>query len=544
MCGSSDAATLYDDGHIYCFSCNAVYNDESIGGDINKEKKHKAKENCRKHVKLIDVEEPNFCSIPARRLTVETCKKYGYHIATLPNGNTVQIADYKNAQGEIVWQKVRDKDKNFMITGDMETLFYGQHMFNGGKKLVITEGEIDCMTVSQLQSNKYPVVSLPNGCKSAKKVFEANIEWLEKFDNVIVMFDMDKPGQEAVESIQGILSPKKLLIATLPLKDPNECLLAGKGSEVIRALWDARQYRPENIINANDVEEEFFTEVDDSTISYDFPWCKNLNAMTNGVHKQEILMLVAGTGIGKSTTMKEISYKLAVVDKCKIGCIFLEESPKKTIREFLSLKVKQPLSLRWGKLSQEEKDFFRPAYEELFGDGKFVMFKHFGSLDIDTIMSTMRHLVVVEHCDFIMLDHITMAVSALDTDKSDNKVVDILMTQMRALVEETGVGMIVISHLRKTDSKSKSFEEGGTISSDDLKGSGALKQLSDTIIALERNQQAEDTVEKNTVTIRVLKTRLAGETGIAGWLTYDKQQHCFVENPDDNNKLPKEGEDF
>ena len=42
---------------------------------------------------------------------------------------------------------------------------WGQHLWKSakGKRLVITEGEIDCMTVGQLLETKWPVVSLPNG---------------------------------------------------------------------------------------------------------------------------------------------------------------------------------------------------------------------------------------------------------------------------------------------------------------------------------------------------------------------------------------------
>ncbi len=60
----------------------------------------------------------------------------------------------------------------------------------------MTEGEIDCLTVSQVQGNKYPVVSIPTGAASAAKVFRANFNWLESFEEVIVMFDMDDAGRK------------------------------------------------------------------------------------------------------------------------------------------------------------------------------------------------------------------------------------------------------------------------------------------------------------------------------------------------------------
>jgi twinkle protein len=43
------------------------------------------------------------------------------------------------------------------------------------------------------------------------------------------------------------------------------------------------------------------------------------------------------------------------------------------------------------------------------------------------------------------------------------------------------------------------------------------------VIALERNQQSQDPIEANTTTVRILKNRYTGETGIATYLFYDKE---------------------
>lgn len=129
-------------------------------------------------------------------------------------------------------------------------------------------------------------------------------------------------------------------------------------------------------------------------------------------------------------------------------------------------------------------------------------------------------MAAAEHCDFIILDHISIAISGLDIE-NERKATDVLMTRLRSLVEETGVGMLVISHLKRVDGQPA--EEGGAISLSHLRGSQALSQLSDGVWALERNQQEEDEKKKNLVRIRVLKGRRTGETGIAGYLAYNKE---------------------
>ena len=135
-------------------------------------------------------------------------------------------------------------------------------------------------------------------------------------------------------------------------------------------------------------------------------------------------------------------------------------------------------------------------------------------------MDKIRYMAVGEKCDFIILDHVSIAVSGIEGD-NERKLIDVLMTTMRSLVEETGVGLIVISHLRRVPDQ-QSHEEGGATSLSQLRGSGAIAQLADTVIGLERNQQA-DGRKKNLVRIRVLKNRWTGATGIAGYLYYERE---------------------
>ncbi|MCV5231965.1 hypothetical protein OFC56_32910, partial [Escherichia coli] len=82
----------------------------------------------------------------------------------MSGGEWVQYVDVRDPfTRELVAQKIRTEDKKFLVKGKLTGELIGSHLFSGGRKLIITEGEIDMLTVSQVQSNKYPVVSLPNG---------------------------------------------------------------------------------------------------------------------------------------------------------------------------------------------------------------------------------------------------------------------------------------------------------------------------------------------------------------------------------------------
>ena len=510
-CGSSDGLTRYDD-HTFCFVCEKWTPCDPAKGQKTP---HTARG-------LIPMEDMETKALTARGIRADTCRKYKYTVTRDYRGSPLQVANYCDHDGNIIFQKIRDKDKNFAILGKKQHTFYGQHLYHSGKKLIVTEGEIDCLTVSQVQENKYPVVSIPFGCQSAAHIFKEQLDWLTRFDEVIVFFDEDEAGRRAIKKLGGILPPGKFRIGRLPMKDPNECLLAGHPEYIIHAIWNAEEYRPDGILNAKDLKETLLAAEADIK-SYPYPWASALTGKTHGIRKGEMLLLTAGSGIGKSTMARELAYHLHQNERLKIGMVMLEESPKKTLRDLLSIHLQKPLHLAWNDKTKAEAE---AAYDVVFGDGGILLYDHFGSLEADNLLEKIRYMIVAEACDFVILDHITIAVTAIEDRKLDERTtIDRLMTTLRSLVEETGAGLIIVSHLRKTDTKACPFEQGGSISMDDLRGSGSLKQLPDTILALERNQQADSEQDKNTLKLRILKCRFTGATGLAGTLHYNKSKN-------------------
>ena len=230
----------------------------------------------------------------------------------------------------------------------------------------------------------------------------------------------------------------------------------------------------------------------------------------------ELIVVTAGTGIGKTTFVRQIAHHLGVDLHLKVGMMMLEENIKRTARGLMAITAGKRLALKRDLVTQEE---YKDVFDRTLGDGHFSFYQHFGSMSIDNLLQRMRYLAVAEKCDFIVLDHITIAISGLDI-ADERKATDVLMTNLRSLVEETGVGMLVISHLSRKDGIPA--EEGGKITLAHLRGSHALAQLSDGVWALERNQQATDSDEKNLMDIRILKNRRTGETGLAGHLVFNK----------------------
>lgn len=456
------------------------------------------------------IEEGEYRALPKRGITEETCRKWGYTVGRF-NDRPVQIANYRQGNS-IVAQKVRFPDKDFTFLGEpKEAGLYGQHLWrDGGKMVVITEGEIDALTVSQLQGNKWPVVSLPNGAGGAYKDIKKALEWLEQFETIVLMFDMDEPGQQAVEKCAALFTPGKCKVARLPLKDANEMLMADRGKEVINAIWDAKVYRPDGIISGTELWDSIINTP--SVPSLPYPW-EALNVKTHGLRKGELVTFTAGSGIGKSQACREIAYSLLQHGET-VGYVALEESVRKTVLGLMSIALNKPIHLGEHDLARDD---LKAGFDATAGSGNLFLYDHWGSVDSENLLARLRYLAKGCSCGYLILDHISIVVSGMG-DGDERRLIDNTMTALRSLVEETGVGLILVSHLKRPEGN-KGHEEGASTSLSQLRGSAAIAQLSDMVIGLERNQQGEN---PDVTTVRILKNRYSGETGIAGELKYHR----------------------
>lgn len=513
-CGSSDANAHYTDGHQFCFSCEHWTPGDGSEGSSSGHQRQPSNpdlmtfsKNDGKHIHL-----------EKRGITLETVKKFGYWIGRSRNGQLVQVADYRDESGQLVAQKTRNKDKEFFALGKLtKEMLWGKHLWGSkGKRIIITEGEIDCMSVSQIQGNKWPVVSLPSGAAAAKKSCAANYEWLDGFDEIVLCFDMDEPGRKAVQEAAEVLPPGKVRVAQLPMKDANECLVGGQTEAVIQAIWNAAPYRPDGIVSARDRIQKALEVAD--VESTGFPIGVQLNERTRGMRPGEIIMLTSGSGMGKSSFAREVAYGLGHCEGKKIGMAFLEESVEETMLDIAGLHLNKRIRQFPETTNPEEKAM---ALNAVFDNDDFFLYDHFGSAAEDSLLNKLRYMRTVLECEVVILDHLSIVVSGQEDGDDERKLIDRLMTKLKTMAKATGLILIVITHLKRKDGKGgKSHEEGGKITLAELRGSGAIAQLSDTVIAFERNQQGDT---PNIVTIRILKCRFTGDTGVAGYLSFSKE---------------------
>jgi twinkle protein len=535
-CGSSDALAYYPE-NTYCFSCKAHRHLKSTGEIDHSIPLTYIEKGTFKPMATVqqqfNSDRLNFSPIIDRKIDVDTCRKYGVKQGTA-NGKACHVYPYydKDTKEHIV-NKIRIVDtKEFFSEGEKhkKTGLFGQHLFSeGGKFITITEGELDCLAAYQMMGSKWPVISVRNGAASALNEIKYNLDYLGSFQHVVLCFDNDEPGIKATREIANLLEPGRCKIMHLSKKDACEYLMHGQTQKFVQDFWNARTYTPEGILCGPDIEKILFSE--EKIESYPYPW-DSLNSMTYGMRRGELVLVTAGSGIGKSSVMRELAHYLMKTANEKVGCLFLEEPVRKTSDGILSIEANKKFHIPASEQNVWTQEDRKQAYEDMNRLENAVFWNHFGSTSLDNLLSRIRYMAKGLDCKYIILDHISIVVYDLGDER---KAIDTAMLKLRTLVQELNIHLMVVCHLSRPSGTG--HEEGASVSLKELRGSHSLAQLPDMIFALERNNQAVSEQERSRTLIRILKNRFSGETGPVTMLLWNKNNGRLTEVPIDDSSI-------
>ena len=504
---AGDNLVTYDDGHSYCFKCGFV------DGKNSAAKMSRVIQPQTKGIEMTGTNGP----IKDRNISQRITEKFG--VTFEQDKHHYPYVDLTT--GAVVGTKVRTvSNKQFHTTGTFEnTGLFGQQVWReGGKYVTVTEGEIDAMAVAEMFDGRWPVVSLKRGAGSAVKDIKESLEWLETFENVVLCFDQDEAGAKAVEQVLPLFSHNKAKVVTLPMKDAGDMLQNAKVKEFTSCWWDAKTYRPVDVVSLSDEScwDAFVTRGTEEVIPFPKAF-GTLNTMMNGgVAPGEVTVIGALTSVGKSTVVYNLLHGLITETAKKIGFVFLEASQGEEVEKLVSIHRGQNISL----IAHRDRDYaaYRADYESLISADRVHMVQHHGSSDVDELFSKMRFMVKGMDCDILILDPLQAAVMS-----NENGTIDAFMDRCLKLAKETNTSIIIVSHMRKPQTK-----DAHDVNEYDMKGSGSINQIAFNTILLSRDKMSDDEYTSNSTKVQLVKCRRTGRTGLAGWLYYEQMTSRLV----------------
>lgn len=530
-CGSSDAVGWYSDGHGVCFSCGHYYNHNGRFERENLLSELQPKETNVTPLTTV------FRAIPRRGLTEEAIRKFQIDIC-MDKASRVGHRYPFFKDGQHVANQIRTRNKkDFYWEGKTKGIeLFGQHLFPSGcaKSITVCEGALDAPSAWLLLGSRYPVVSVVSAAGALEQC-KVNFEYLDGFDEIVLCFDNDEtkvsptggtfqPGQDAAKKVAALFKPGKVRIMELQHgKDPSDYRQNGIDPKVfVNEWWRAPKFRPDGIKAGKDMWDEIWNRP--SFFSIPYPW-ERLNRKTYGIRLSEAVLLMADTGVGKTSIFKEIEHAILSNPEVKakgygVGFLHLEEPNFDTALGILSIEKNKPYHLPDTERDETE---LKDAYDKTLNNDRAIFYDHFGSNEIDEILAKVRYMAVMG-CKYIFIDHLSIIVS--DQSGDERKQLDEISTKLKTLTMELNIAVFCVIHTNRNG---------------EARGSAGPEKVANIHIALHRDKEDPDVWRRNVLKLTIKKNRFSGRTGPVLWLFYDETTGRLVELDEEAIQKYEEG---
>lgn len=555
-CGSRDNLAVYDDDSCFCFGCNyTILSDDEKAkrgidtlDDFYEGEEVSTKETITQEEidKVKSYTGTKGCNL--RGITDATYKAYSIrHKYSEETGEPVEQYYPILKDNTMSGFKIRILPKNFSTIGKVgkESDMFGQFKFwnTRGKFVVVTAGEVDCLSAFQMLEDyrksrnsdfePIPVVSSVIGESGSHKQIQLHYEWFNRFEKILICYDSDDAGREAVHKVAKVLPKGKTFIMELPLKDVNAMLEAGKEKQFIDCFFKAKAYTPNGIVASSDLMDKIIQEATTPKIPLPPFMHKVQDMMAGGIPLGVVVNLASASGTGKSTIVDELTYFWVFNSPHKIGVVTLESDCGQYGTKILSRHISQKIDL----ISDVDTKLDFLAKPEIIEQANILWNNPDGSprwylVDerdggLEDLKEQIMKLIIACDCKVIILDPIQDILDGLGNDEQA-----VFLRWMKGTIKSHKVTFINVNHVRKNGTGQKANSAGADLHEEDMMGSSTLFKSSACNLLFTRNKEAEDEIERNTTLMKASKIRWTGNTGVAGAYYYDNKTHTMHDKDD------------
>ncbi len=486
----------------------------------------------------------------SRGISDETYKSYACRFKyDEENGNVCEVF-YPYTEGyKAAGFKVRKTPiKDFYSVGRIgkQSELFGQWRWKdkaGGKYLLICAGELDAMSAYQLLEDyrkgkgsdfdPIPVVSSGIGESGSHKQIQLQYNFLNEYQRVVVCYDNDDAGREAVKKLVAVIPKGKMFVVKLSLKDVNEYLVKGKEKQFLRAFFDATAYSPDGIIGSGGL----LSDIKEQALTPKIPLPNFMHRvqkqMAGGIPLGVILNIASASGTGKSTFIDEMVYYWIFNSPHRVGVLTLESDKAHYGMKMLSRHVGQKIDLletSEEKIEFLEREDISEKANELFrlpdGTDRWHLIEDRDG-GLDSIKALIMELIVACECRVIVCDPVSDLLEGLGNEEQAT-----FCKWMKGIVKSHGVTFANVCHVRKSSGNQKANSTGAEMHEEDVFGSGSLIKSAACNLLFTRNKEAEEVLERNTTYMKMSKCRWTGNTGMSGQYLYDNQTHKLHDKQD------------
>lgn len=538
-CGSGDGLQVFEqeDGGYdgFCFACGTYvpdpYGDKPEG---YKPAVKPAKTEAEVQADLDEIATYASITLPDRKLRKESLSHFGVKVAVSEQDGETPVAVYFPYERGATTTGYKARllgEKRMWCIGSVrgaELFGWQQALASGGKRLLVTEGEFDCVALYQALKDKSAgtkwadlepaVVSVGTGSGGAKDYISTHLSEINRhFKEVVLVFDNDEPGHKAVEEVLKVL-PHAMTAYSPYGKDANEAVIKGYSKALADVvLWKAAVPKNTRLVRGATLHEAGRKQAE---MGFSYPW-PGLTKLLRGLRLGETSYWGAGVKMGKSELVNALSAHCVKEHGWKVFLAKPEEANRKSYQMML------------GKLSGKifhdpDKPFDFEAYDEAskkYGDQIFFLdlYQHMGWQELKADI----RVAVQEGCKFVVIDPITNLVNG-ESSGEQNTMLQEIAQELAAMAKDLNIHIAIFCHL-KAPLNGESHERGGKVFSHQFAGSRAMMRSCNLMFGLEGNKDPDlDEEKRNMRRLVILEDREFGATGFIT-LYWDKHTGLFNE---------------
>lgn len=343
--------------------------------------------------------------------------------------------------------KFRNLAKEWRSSQGVTRGLYNEDALNTGTgPIVITEGEIDCLSV--MQAGYMRAVSLPDGWTvdgGKREVLVQAETLLRQAPFVIVAGDNDEAGQSLPRTVANVLLGHDVRYVTWPegCKDANDVLVAYGEGELARCLTEAKRMDPAG---------GFITGISD------LPPLPARRVLRTGMKPYDLVLafevgaMSVGTGTpgsGKSTFTTFAAYHIAKSESVRVGFLSFETHPYRTRDHLCRLETGRA----WADLSPAQRSEVAEALDHNFR----IVHRTYdaGSHNLGWLKDMVYTLAVRDGCKLIVVDPWNELEHLPETGESMTGYINFALQQIRVWAEQFDTHICLVAHPRKMPTEGK-----------------------------------------------------------------------------------------
>lgn len=438
-----------------------------------------------------------------------------YEVTAFEDKPNVIWFPFFNEYGKLVYAKFRktdyrkgrDKAKEWTQSGGQPILF-GMKQCTGFGTVVITEGQMDSLSVAEAfkgETDKPDAFcSVPNGCNAFTWIPNC-LDWLKKFQFVVVFGDMEKGHMSLLDTLRQRLPNRILAVRAedyLGEKDANDILQNFGAEAVRRAVHSACEKELSNVKEIADVQYVDITrlpKVRTGVLDLDA-------ALKGGICYGQVCLLTGKRGDGKSTFMSNI---FAEAIEQGVGAFaYSGELPAFHFKAWLNCQLagNDHMSSRPDGFGGTE--YFLDAdtdkqISEWYRGKAFIYDNNaIDGEETESLLETIRKVATRKNVKLFCIDNLMTAMDIVEDQNNLYLAQSNFVRELKEIAIRYDVAIILVAHPRKSGKD----EKGNDFDNDIVSGSSNITDRVDIVLNYSR---AKDGADYDSL-LQIGKSRLVG----------------------------------